>query len=299
MPLTRLETDMDDDDFGTLFRRAVATLDPPSERLAEAGLQRGRRQRQRRRLAGVGTGAAVLAGVVGLGAAVLSAGAGGGSGRTAAGSGGARPVAVTPQAVLQTALDTLPAPGRTSGYAGAGMDGYSGTTFVYDDGHGAAAVQVTLEYPPAHAGRKSPGAVVVCKTKADGDCSVLADGSHLRLRQGQQDTSGVPNSTEWEAQLVRPDGVSIDIIEWNAPEPKAAPGSRPAPPFTMAELAAWVEDPVWQSRIPAHRATATARLFTPADLQAKVAGANSHGAVDCAKAAHAHKLPAGSCPTGH
>src|SRR3954452_6905167 len=108
------ENPRDDSELGALFHRAVATLEPPSLRLADAGLDRGRRQQRRRRVVGAGTGAAVLAAVVAVGAAVLSAGSGSGSGTPAAGSSGSQLVAVTPQAVLRTALDTLPRAGETS-----------------------------------------------------------------------------------------------------------------------------------------------------------------------------------------
>jgi len=290
---------MDDDDLGTLIHRAVATLEPPTQRLADGGLQRGRRERRRRRIAGAGTGAVLVSGVVAVAAAALAGGTGGGGkGTPAAGSGGARIVAVTPQAVLQTALDTLPRPGDTAGYAGASMDGYAGANFVFDDGHGAAALQVAVGYPPAAAGPKDAGSISPCSIKTSG-CTLLPDGGHLQVRQGHQyDDGRTPNAAEWAAQLVRPDGVSITITEWNASEPKDAAPTRTDPPFTVVQLATWVQDRAWRASIPAARAAATAGLFTPADLQAKVATVGRLSAADCEKAARAHKVPAGSCKLG-
>jgi len=293
---------MDDDDLGTLIHRAVATLEPPTQRLADGGLQRGRRQRRRRRLAGAGTAAALVTGVVAVSAALLVGGTGAGTGGgpdTPAAGGGAHLVAVTPQAVLQTALDTLPRPGETTKYAGASLDGYAGANFVYDDGHGAAAVQVAVGYPPAGAGPKNAGSVSPCAIKAGSRCTVLPSGAHLQLRQGHQyDDGRTPNAAEWEAQLVRPDGVNVTISEWNAPEPKDAGPTRADPPFTIDQLAAWVQDPAWRASIPAARAAATNGLFTPADLQAKVATVSRLDAADCEKAVRAHKVPAGSCKVG-
>src|SRR3954469_24461790 len=184
---------MDDQRLHDLMRHPCATVDPPTHRLVEAGLRNGRRQRRRIRAAEFATGAAVGAGIAVLGATFLS-GSGGRRGTVAEpaghGAGGAGgTVTMTSPALLQTALDTLPRPGRTSGYSGAFLDGFLEASFRYDDGHGAAAVNVSMAYRADHPTPKNVTAPAACKTRSAG-CTVFRDGSHAQVDQRHQYEDG-------------------------------------------------------------------------------------------------------------
>ncbi len=299
---------MDDDErFGALFHRAVTTLEPPTQRLVDAGLARGRRQRRWIRGAELGTAALVLGAVGVLAASLLGGGAVPDRGAPAATGGNSAPpaattVAMTSQALLQTALDTLPRAGGTTGYRGTVVDGFVSASFVYDDGAGAAEVDVSMTSPPAASGPKS-AAVTRCVAGVPG-CSVLADGAHVMVRQGHQyNDSRTPNPAEWDLDLVRADGVQISFIEFNAPQGKAAATTRPTPPFSLAELTAWADNAVWQTRIPEARAARAAHLFTPVDLGARAADRTAsldrQKLAACRAAVRAHKINPDSCQPGH
>src|SRR5947209_709872 len=107
----------EDDLIAATLHRAVSTLEPPTARLVAGGIARGRRRRRVVIGAEVLTGAALVAGVLAMVAAFLPGSHGGAT--AAAGSltpiGEAAVVPMTPQALLQTALDTLPRPGSTTG----------------------------------------------------------------------------------------------------------------------------------------------------------------------------------------
>jgi hypothetical protein len=265
---------MDDEHrFSTVLHRAVATLEPPTERLVSGGLARGRRRRRRVLCAEIATGLAVTAAVAGVVVAVIP---GQTPHRVGSNAGAQSPTisrpmsAMTPQLLLQTALDTLPRPGKTSKYAGNSEPGSVAAFFVYDDGHGAAAIDVSLTYPVAGLGPKQRAPIIPCTAQIDG-CAVLSDGSHALSRKGHQYTDGrQPNATEWSIDLVRPDGVQVSFIEWNAPQPKGAAISRSRPPFTIDELTAWADRPAWQTRVTAARAKAAEHLFTPQQIKAVI-----------------------------
>lgn len=265
---------MDEDErFSAVLHRAVSTLEPPTERLVSGAIARGRRRRRWIRGAEVGTTAIVLAGVAGLVVALIPGGSSapasappaGPVHRTTTAAKPARPkpttVAMTPQALLQTALDTLPRPGKTSHYAGNFGTGFASAWFVYNDGHGTAAVTVAIQAPTS-----APHAAVItpCTPRTAG-CRPLADGSHVQVRQGTQYQDGrTPNATEWDLDLVRRDGVEVSFIEWNAPAPKGAAPTRALPPFTIAELTHWADSPRFTTTISAGYANQTAHLFKPA-----------------------------------
>jgi hypothetical protein len=265
----------DDDRITAVLQRAARTLEPDTAKLVAGGLARGRRRRRLVRGAEALSAFALLAGVAGLAAALLPFG--GGAGRGSAGHsapvGGSGPVStvaptvlMSPQALVQTAVDLLPRPGATSAYGGNAMDGSVTGRFVYDDGHGAAQIFVALAYPSAAPTPKSALAAAGCVAGSAG-CQVLADGAHAQIRQGHQYSDGrQPNPAEWGLDLVRSDGVTISFSEWNAPQPKGAALTRDEPPFTPAELIAWADSPSWQVRIPQARADAAAGLFSADDL---------------------------------
>ncbi|MEU6234739.1 hypothetical protein [Kitasatospora sp. NPDC047058] len=239
--------------------------------LATGGLARGRRRWRRRSAAAVVSGAAALA-LVGTGAVYLSGGSGGspaGTVLTAAGSGsGSAPATTsgTPMAsasasasagpvitgdeVLATLQSLLPK-GKVSGAAGRGTDDgptkgtFAGANLVFDDGQGASLVSVAVQ---KH--RKGQGQDRTCpdpKTARIDSCTAttLADGSKLYLSQGYEYPDHRADTKEWMAVLTGPDGREISVSEWNAPEEKGAPDSRPNPPFTLDQLKAVVTDKAW------------------------------------------------------
>jgi hypothetical protein len=277
---------MDDEGIRTAFHEAVATLDPPVERLVAGAMARGRRRALVMR-AGAGLSvAAVLGGAAALVVALLPGAAADRTSKIVAGGSSpgsvhatrsaatikpaAQPetVTMTPQALLQTALDTLPRDGTTSGYAGNFDDNsFVGVQFVFDDGNGAAQVDVALQYPPKHVTPHAAEPVVGCRPASEG-CTVLPDGAHAYTQESLEYPYGHdPNSTERSVDLVRTDGVKVSILEWNAPKSKDAAISRAHPPFTFEELITWADSPEWQVQITRQRADAAAGLFTPVDLR--------------------------------
>jgi hypothetical protein len=262
---------MDDDaQVGTLLLQAVRTLDAPTERLVAGGLARGRRRVRLIRGAEAFTGLGVLAGVAALVVALLPSGD---STHGGAQPGAASPpvqasttaapardtVLMTPQALLQTALDTLPRAGTTSHYSGNSSPGQVGASFVYDDGHGPALVSVSLEFPLLSDGLGAACQISVCRT--------LADGSRLAVYQGNGHPGdpSIPGK-DWEVILERvPGGTVISITEFNSAQEKSTNLTRPDPPFTVTELTNWTGNGRWQQRVSADFADAAAGLFTPGD----------------------------------
>ena len=258
-----------DDLFAGALRRAVSTLEPPTERLVAGGLARGRRRRRIRHTVAVGTGAALLAAVVALGAVLLPGTTAAPRQRSVAGAPHAtsappsKPAhrvvlpALTPQALLQTALDGLPRAGRTTHYTGRSMSGFVGTEFVYDDGHGAAQVDVALEY--------GPGAETVKQFMHDTHRprQPRPDGSSLVTIRRYEYSHPDHGAKQWSVHLFRPDGAYVSITEWNSPQEKDAETTRSAPPFTIAELTRWIESTQWPTAISVEQAKHAAHLFTP------------------------------------
>lgn len=268
---------MDDDDrISSVFHRAVATIDPPVERLVAGGIARGRRRLRLVRAAEVLSVVAIVVAVGALAVALIPGSAAHhvprppGHDRAAATPPGpttsAAPppttVTMTPQALLQTTLDLLPRPGTTRNYAGRASDGFVATEFVYDDGHGPAQVDAAFEYGPT-----AETIDDVC-TGGVLDCRSLPDGSRLGTYQGYEYPSDPSRGArEWSVWLGRPDGLLISFSEWNSAQEKDAPISRPAPPFTIAELTAMAGSPHYALTISPERAKAAASLFMPDQLE--------------------------------
>jgi hypothetical protein len=313
---------MDDEGIRAAFHEAVATLDPPVEHLVNGAMARGRRRALVMR-AGAGLSvAAVLGGAAALVVALLPGRAahrpsaidvGGPSPGSVPAANSvpatktARPpdtVTITAQALLQTALDTLPRAGTTSRYAGNFDDnGFVGVQFVFDDGDGAAQVDVAMQYPQPHATPHPPEPVVACRAAAEG-CTVLPDGARANTSEGlEYPYQHDPNATERSVDLVRTDGVKVSISEWNAPQQKDAAISRAHPPFTLAELITWSDGPQWQVQITPQRADAAAGLFTPVDLREPpqnqpLTPKQQHRVElrNCRSARQTHKTPPSYCP---
>jgi hypothetical protein len=178
---------------------------------------------------------------------------------------GSRPhqVDVTPQVAVRTLISLLPRAGRTTKLTGQSALGEVGGTVVYDDGHGAAQLAVSVDFPYTYRGtvqRQAAGSL--CPGVTDGDpCTTMPDGSQVTTYQGTGNVPGGPK--DWEVRVLRPDGVEVDVTEWNAPLEKIGQQTRPEPPFTIAELIAIARSPKWQATITAAQARSASTLFTP------------------------------------
>ncbi|MGW4651486.1 hypothetical protein [Kitasatospora sp. NPDC004289] len=73
----------------------------------------------------------------------------------------------------------------------------------------------------------------------------LPDGSVLRIHQGLEYPDGREDTKFWSALLAGKDGRVVEIDEWNAPESKGAPVSRPTPPLSVAQLTAALQSRAW------------------------------------------------------
>ncbi|MGW3044764.1 hypothetical protein ACWC9T_33065 [Kitasatospora sp. NPDC001159] len=235
--------------------------------LVAGGYQRGRRRWRRRSTVAVVGGAAALA-LVGTGAVYLTgATASSGAGTVAAASSGAASssAAVTPASagsaspstavvsgdeVLATFQALLPK-GRTADGKGRGTDDpmlkgtFASAQLVYDDGQGKSLLSIGIR---KH--RRGQAQERSCPDSKDNwidSCAVttLADGSKLFLQQGYEYSDHRADTKEWMAALTGPDGRDISLSEWNSPQEKGAPDSRPNPPLTLEQLKAVVSDKSW------------------------------------------------------
>lgn len=262
---------MSSDPFMTdLLNRAVATLEPHTEVLLAGGLARGRSLRRRRRLAQGASGVALATLIATVTVAVWPAS--GSASHQRAVATGPSPTAqttpppasapdtgtVTPQVVAQRSFDLLPSGTTTTDRHGNAMDGSVGAQFVYHDGHGAAKIDVSLDFGPTSGGLGEACQISTCTTRADG--------STLAVRQGSDDPGNpAAEPKQWSVLLQRTDGVTITFSEWNAPAEKgAAAVTRATPPLSLAAATAFVTSDTWQVQVPASEITADAGLFTPA-----------------------------------
>jgi hypothetical protein len=138
--------------------------------------------------------------------------------------------------------------------SGVAIEGHPQAELVYDDGHGAARVMVSLDLPP---GGLKPSA---CHP---GDsCQVLADGTVVTWSTNRDPAQPVV-VTMWSANAVHPDGLGVTVTEFTAPVPKVSPATRAEPPFSIEELKGIVSSPRWQAAVAAEVVRRDATLFTP------------------------------------
>jgi hypothetical protein len=193
-------------------------------------------------------------------------------------------VPLTAQVAQQTLLDLLPRKGTITKRTGAADEGSALTEMTFDDGHGAAQIDLAVSYPVNGLSKTgwacTPGTSVPPIT----GCSTLPDGTQLFRSQGYEYPDRRVDTLDWTVAALRPDGVQVEITEWNAPTEKDSPISRPAPPFTIAELTAVATSPVWTSTVSPSTVQRDAALFVPDDrLSPSVADPTANA--DQAKAA--------------
>ncbi|MFJ4713223.1 hypothetical protein [Streptomyces sp. NPDC088785] len=249
-------------EIGGALRRTgdrFAAEDGPA--LVERGMARGRR-RLRRRRAGVVSGSVAALAAVGLGASYVggafdsaTAEAQGAAARPGA---SARPSEAAPAAgrpvsraqVIGILQDLLPE-GKFSGQQGRGSAERPGpyAHLVYDDGHGEAAIGVSIGSADPHGAGvaeqlKCPDKKFVPYDECRGE--KLADGSRLMLMRGYEYPDRRVDTRLWSAFLVTRDGHTVSASEWNAPAEKDAAVTRPRPPLSLERLRALVLAKEWR-----------------------------------------------------
>ncbi|MEU6845664.1 hypothetical protein ABZ930_27705 [Streptomyces sp. NPDC046716] len=233
--------------------------------LVERGMLGGRRRLLRRRAGAVSGSVAALA-VVGLGASYV-----GGVFDTATAEGAgvaARPSATAAQSKAQSKkahgdgaavprakvigiLEGLLPKGKLSGQEGRGTDEVPGPLahVVYDDGHGKAAIGVSVgAVDPDGVGTAEQLKCPDKKFVPYDECrnEKLSDGSRLMLMRGYEYPDRRVDTKLWSAFLVTPEGYTVTANEWNAPAEKDAAVTRPRPPLGLAQLRTLVLAEEWR-----------------------------------------------------
>ncbi|SEN81700.1 hypothetical protein [Actinacidiphila rubida] len=260
------------------LHRAADGFPPADSRaLVSAGYSRGRTLR-RRRAAVVTAGAAVLA-LAGTGGVLATA-----SGHAAPGaahdvtaasapsrsatagahavdtSASARPISARQ---MEDLLASMLPPGSISGRDGRGTDDelppYAHV--VFDDGHGASAIEAIVETDGA------AGADCTADLPPGDSCTqTQVHGGVLTVMKTYEYPDHRADTKDWIADFRTPDGTLVEISEWNAPAEKGAPVTRPEPPLSAARLGAVATNPAWR------RVAAAERASTPKDSAHATAG---------------------------
>ncbi|MFF8380882.1 hypothetical protein ACF07V_32635 [Streptomyces sp. NPDC015661] len=232
--------------------------------LIDGGLRRGRRRLVRRRLA-VGGGVLALAavGIGGVYGGSLLGPAGDATKTSVAappqprqGNGAAQPGKVPPGEATIPVKDiaaVLKANTPAGQWQFDDLDGVGQSAHgIYDDGHGKAAVGVSL----FRAGRSAEAGTdqVTCPDKAlvpYDRCAAgrLPGGDRVMVIEGYEYPDKREETKNWRAVLLTKEGIVIDASEYNAAAEKGAPISRENPPFTAAQLKALVTAEAWRPLI--------------------------------------------------
>ncbi|SHM33429.1 hypothetical protein [Actinacidiphila paucisporea] len=242
-----------EDELGDALHAVADTFQPDDPHaLVGAGHLRGRRLRRRRTVTVVAGTAALAAVAVG---GVLAGGLVQGGGRTGgvaaaperpkpAQPGKAATPAVTGKQVARIFAGLLP-PGEVTGLVGYGPKDRpvpdALASAVFDDGSGPGLVEIDLQRPA--------NPVEDCPRPAPAGtwCSVThVHGGTLALFKGYEYPDHRSDVKEWMATFVTSDDAQIQLSQWNAPEEKGAPVSRPTPPLTVAQMTAMVTSAKWK-----------------------------------------------------
>jgi hypothetical protein len=251
-----------------LMQRATENLEPVTPDLLERSVAQGLRLRRRRTalLAASGTGAVlataglIAGGIQWLGSPADTAAAGTpiaiGKPSTVPSvkptpipsadpttNGPTKPTAAgaDPEQTLATLKSLLKAPGRTFARPETWGGGtYTGASYVVDDGHGAARVDVML----SGGGEGNP-----CVPVRRG-CTTLPDGSVLfaskespEYTDGRQAEHGVVSNY---VVLFRRDGRNINLTSYNAPAQKGEQHTRPTPILSVKDLTTLAKSKTWK-----------------------------------------------------
>ncbi|MEV0276802.1 hypothetical protein AB0I22_10540 [Streptomyces sp. NPDC050610] len=240
-------------ELGDALRRTGDDFTADTRALTNGGLARGRALKRRRTAAVVG-GAAALAAVV-AGGAVLTGAIGtgpekrpvagpgphrGASGKAVGGPGGT----VTDEGMVDLLKEALPK-GKTSGGQGRGFgpkdaDKSAYAQVVYDDGKGAAAVDVVIG---SQGDYRCPDPTQVPDTQCTR--TELGAGSALVSSKGYEYPDQHGGIKMWQVTFVTKEGRYVTASEWNAPAEKGEPITRENPPLDMERMADLVRDARW------------------------------------------------------
>ena len=170
---------------------------------------------------------------------------------------------ITPQAAAQILIALLPRAGKVSQLSGQSTTNFAAAQLVFDNGLGAAQLSIAI----------GEGQSFMCTEQVGTPgCQTLPNGDQLYVNQGPEYPAGKTRSASdaglvsWDVQLLRQDGVLIDVSEWNAPSEKGSAASRPEPPFTVSELTAIASSDRWQMTISPQVATQAQPHFTPSEV---------------------------------
>ena len=261
-----------EDELTDALNDTAHSFQPDLTALVNAGVSDGRRRNRRRRVLGV-LGTVTALAVVAVGGTfasgalssdqhtsksadrepIPSATRTAPSTVTVNASGTAKPYT---QKQLQEALKsllpkgevTLPSsgsshfPGRVPSYA----------TVVYDDGHGAAEIDVSLQWV---ASGNTSAAGLTCPDPAYNPhdvCSTtkLADGSRLTVDKGWEYADMKGGMKAWDAWVTTPEGAQVMISEYNSAEEKGAV-TRTDPPLGVEQLTAVASSATWTPAVAA------------------------------------------------
>ncbi|GGS44378.1 hypothetical protein [Streptomyces cinerochromogenes] len=255
-------SDSFEDRLSAALHQAGGAFEADRGALAAAGALRGRRLRLRRRAAVVGgvTGVA-LAGA--CGALLVPWGHGSPAApQPSSLAAGPRPAGthapgVGKEQMIRT-LERLLPPGKSGEETGRGSEEgpavFPFASVVYDDGHGAAAVSVSVNRvepggTDARQAVECPDKVYVpydsCVTKR------LTDGSVIRVMRGYEYPDRRAQTKLWTAELVTPAGQHVAVSEWNAPSEKGVAVSRDEPPLDPAALTRLASAEEWRTLVDA------------------------------------------------
>lgn len=239
-----------EDGLGAAMKQAGEEFSVAGRPLLDGGVARGRRRTVLRRSAAV-TGSVAALAAIGLGGSFVTGGIGSSqnTGEVGGTSAPLSPVARTLAALLpegQVTEEPLSGGGDTDDQKRPRLEGAA--SVVYDDGHGKAALGVTL-------GRQNPGQVnedeLSCpdsnlNTFEACTATKLKDGSRLVLFKGWEYPDRREETKWWYADLLTPEGYRISVSEWNAPAEKGAPVSRSTPPLSLDLMKELVRAEEWR-----------------------------------------------------
>ncbi|MFF4712361.1 hypothetical protein ACFY2V_13295 [Streptomyces eurythermus] len=282
-----------DEDFETglarALRRTAGDFPPPSADLVRRSVGRGRRKRL---FAAVRTTAAAVA-VVTAGGGLLAVGPLGGHGdgtperlRTGSHATGQppspKPTPPSGAEMIRTLTGLLPPGGTVSDTTGRDAEAGDGIVWpmaklTYTTARGSTALDVTLtrQTPGVPADQQGEGGCLPVQVRPYDRCGTekLPGGAVLTTVQSFTYPNRNTGQKRWYAVLTTADGAEVTVQEFAGGGEKAASGAAD-PLLSLAELAAIVRSPRWESALAAlptpPRAPATGRKAVPADRMTRV-----------------------------
>ncbi|GAA1477051.1 hypothetical protein GCM10009623_14970 [Nocardioides aestuarii] len=238
------------------FTEATATLEPDVQGLVAGGLRRGRARRRRRQvlttLASGGAVAVLALASVGVPQLLRSEApvqpAGGGGGATESAQEEPTPSGVAPEPAQPRTLAVTP--GQVPGVVADVIGGDVETVMAYPgDRDGVVAHfrwdgAYTTVFVDGFLEDRAP--LAECRaTAAQGmQCSSLPDGSAERQWQEQQPAAD-GGTTGRGLSLFTVDGWALEVISYNAAEPKSSVQTSPEPPISFDQMRQVVTSDAW------------------------------------------------------